>query len=588
MQAASEAGDKRRRKIVVAKTAAILVLLVVLVGYELRKSFGVTRLYNLATNEQPLDECAGPSCSSNNRNNDAVLPRTNVSRTEFVLGMQPRNDRKSPEAKDEKQREFKDNNNSDKKKKLSKEDKALLAERRNLEYAYKNQAERDARSTRFPAIHERVKLYMSNWYLPPCSDGDKVAYEFINSDDGFVLLRELEILHGDPRPRLFRVNAQFDGSRDAGVLDNVHFLNRTTMNATCSHRYCKDFMEFLFPALDRLDDAIGATTTEIRTPILYQFGDLEKTKAPLNINPRERGSYPAVPVLKKFRQALTADEVQRVTTLSNGDPNELCGAPQTPVVSTTNGGGNYHLQPIVFKLKTQRHYNRIYQVADADVPWNKKQNTAIFRGELTGHLVVNETATLSNTERCQLFPRCRLVFNHANSTLVDAKLAKPFANLKGIPESLNGIPLYGDTLSLEEMLRYKALIMLEGNDVSSGLKWALFSNSVVLMPAPTFTSWAMEELLQPWVHYVPITVAIKNTTSTTKGGDKETVTDVEEKMQWVLDHDEEAQEIARAGKLWISDLVLHPEAASDERAIFDEIVHRYRAHFAVANGLSET
>ncbi len=41
--------------------------------------------------------------------------------------------------------------------------------------------------------------------------------------------------------------------------------------------------------------------------------------------------------------------------------------------------------------------------------------------------------------------------------------------------------------------------MLEGNDVASGLKWALLSQSVVMMPPPQHTSWAMEELLQPWV-----------------------------------------------------------------------------------------
>jgi hypothetical protein len=41
--------------------------------------------------------------------------------------------------------------------------------------------------------------------------------------------------------------------------------------------------------------------------------------------------------------------------------------------------------------------------------------------------------------------------------------------------------------------------MIAGNDVASGLKWALFSQSVVLMPPPNHTSWAMEELLEPWV-----------------------------------------------------------------------------------------
>jgi hypothetical protein len=44
-------------------------------------------------------------------------------------------------------------------------------------------------------------------------------------------------------------------------------------------------------------------------------------------------------------------------------------------------------------------------------------------------------------------------------------------------------------------------------------------------------SWAMEELLQLWVHYIPM--------------DPSSNTDIEDKMQWVLDHDKEAQRIAR-------------------------------------------
>ena len=53
-------------------------------------------------------------------------------------------------------------------------------------------------------------------------------------------------------------------------------------------------------------------------------------------------------------------------------------------------------------------------------------------------------------------------------------------------------------MSVKEMLKNKAIIMMEGNDVASGLKWALYSSSVVMMPVPTVTSWALEEMLQPW------------------------------------------------------------------------------------------
>jgi len=42
-----------------------------------------------------------------------------------------------------------------------------------------------------------------------------------------------------------------------------------------------------------------------------------------------------------------------------------------------------------------------------------------------------------------------------------------------------------------------------GNDVASGLKWMLASNSVVFMPPPRVETWAMESLLQVfWCHMV--------------------------------------------------------------------------------------
>jgi len=41
-----------------------------------------------------------------------------------------------------------------------------------------------------------------------------------------------------------------------------------------------------------------------------------------------------------------------------------------------------------------------------------------------------------------------------------------------------------------------------GNDVASGLKWMLASNSVVLMPLPRRESWAMESLLQVYVFHM--------------------------------------------------------------------------------------
>lgn len=49
--------------------------------------------------------------------------------------------------------------------------------------------------------------------------------------------------------------------------------------------------------------------------------------------------------------------------------------------------------------------------------------------------------------------------------------------------------------------------------------------------------------------------------------------------QWMIDHDNEAEQIARRGKLWMKDLLFHGQAKQDERAINNEIFRRYRLLF---------
>jgi Glycosyl transferase family 90 len=80
----------------------------------------------------------------------------------------------------------------------------------------------------------------------------------------------------------------------------------------------------------------------------------------------------------------------------------------------------------------------------------------------------------------------------------------------------------------------------------------------------TYTSWAMEELLEPWMHYIPL---------------NEDLSDVEEKMQWIIDNDDEAAKIAHRGTLWISDLIYHPDVGREDDKIFDETFRRYKTHF---------
>ena len=114
--------------------------------------------------------------------------------------------------------------------------------------------------------------------------------------------------------------------------------------------------------------------------------------------------------------------------------------------------------------------------------------------------------------------------------------------------------------------------MLEGNDVS-------YSNSVVLMPEPQYTSWTLEELLVPCVHYVPFTLeSLGNNAS-----DGESHSGVEEKAAWVLSNDEHARKIAYNGKLWITDLLFHKDAEQDESVIVNDMVRRHSQSWALAD-----
>jgi hypothetical protein len=144
--------------------------------------------------------------------------------------------------------------------------------------------------------------------------------------------------------------------------------------------------------------------------------------------------------------------------------------------------------------------------------------------------------------------------------LIDAGLSWIVPHYKG-GTFCNGIELNSTFTQIQDFLQYKVIISLEGNDISSGLKWNLLSNSVVLMPTPTKTSWAMEELLEPWVHYVPIFINLSN---------------VEERIRWVLDNDYFAQQIARRSTMFMEDLCFSDDAKRDNKAVKYGILKRYQ------------
>ena len=435
------------------------------------------------------------------------------------------------------------------------------------------------RSDRFPSVNERIKIYMSDWYAPPCPDNSNglARYRYnASSDSEFPTL-----IIQEPRDRL---NSSMYVMTSTIEADTAFFLDRPTLlecirpegkgNARLAHRivgprsnmllYCSDAVQSVLTAYDHIawertlfDTAHDNQRNQNQPkddfpPLLLQFGDLRHSHI---------YRFMDLPHIRKFRSATTRDELERVT--SPTCIQDARSAVQTPHTNP----GQRQLQPLVWKLATSRHFRLLYKVHRYDTPWHEKINMAVFRGQLTG-AIDGFTKGLNDEQNCLNLRRCRLVYKHGNSSLVHAKLT---STRNRIPNVLNGVNLMGEAVTIRRLLQYKAIIMLEGNDVASGLKWALLSQSVVLMPEPKHTSWALEELLQSWVHYIPL---------------NENATDVEEKMQWILDHDDMAQRISERGTLWMEDLVFHPDALEDDRLIQEEMLRRYATHFIYDESLT--
>ena len=197
---------------------------------------------------------------------------------------------------------------------------------------------------------------------------------------------------------------------------------------------------------------------------------------------------------------------------------------------------------IVQPLNRKRHLAPAWLVPENDTPWQMKIPKAVWRGSQASH----DSKKMKNA----------LVFQHLDSEVVDAKFSK---GTEGLPSGGSG-----SYMSMKDQLKHKYLISLEGNDVSSGLKWMLFSESVVMSPPFVWESWAMEGKLQPYVHYIPISADMS---------------DVETKIAWAESHPEETRLISERSTLFIYDLLFSPEAVEDEKNVMIGIMERFEQNF---------
>ena len=364
------------------------------------------------------------------------------------------------------------------------------------------------RKDRFPLVEERVCLYMTRWYDPnfrtphqwkPQLSFHQVHPSILHIYWNYSYLSTIHIQESNLE------------------IDTPFFLFSKNLTIMQKWAHQKNWIMFVFYAMETEN---FCTAFQPDTPVLMAWGDQElKTHEPL------------LPVVAKWRFNNLSHHTRPV--------------------------------PIVIPLEGGRHYDPLQNVEKNDIPWAQKKNMAVWRGHMSGisdgkfvYDYLNST-NVNPLQVCMRFPRCRLVYRISNSTLADVGFNScSEEELKHI----QGIHMVRPKLTMKELLQFKMLISIEGNDVASGLKWNLLSNSVVLMPPPLKSIFSMEFLLEPWVHYVPLDID-----------------NVEHAIQWVNEHDDEAQRISQRATNFIHDLFFHPDASNENDAVIKQIVDRISA-----------
>lgn len=210
---------------------------------------------------------------------------------------------------------------------------------------------------------------------------------------------------------------------------------------------------------------------------------------------------------------------------------------EAPVITYNRRAGvkDVVLMPLVNYHNVQ---SQNYPLAGSDpLDWDSKKDRLVWRGRVSGLTADRTPASqferhvLQGTDESAIphleeFHRYKIVRAAKGLEGADVLFSCPLEFAGKIPSTF--MWMYGPDLSPKEQCESKYILCLEGNDIGSSMGWTLASNSVALMPIPTWDAiWTYG--LEPWRHFVPI---------------EADGSDLEEKYHWCLEHSLECKEIA--------------------------------------------
>lgn len=186
-------------------------------------------------------------------------------------------------------------------------------------------------------------------------------------------------------------------------------------------------------------------------------------------------------------------------------------------------------------------------------PWSKKRELAVFRGSNTGMGLDPDTnPRLKLVVQFQAHPRCNVGLTSWN-TRPRKIMGNPAVQ---VPQT-HWVKL-SNSLSLEEQSMYKYIIHVEGHVQAYRLSVELAMRSVILLVQSRYRLW-YESALVPWVHYVPVAADLS---------------DLDERIQWCLDHDAECQQIATQARAFYDQYLSYDGCLNYLKGVVDQIAEQ--------------
>ena len=202
---------------------------------------------------------------------------------------------------------------------------------------------------------------------------------------------------------------------------------------------------------------------------------------------------------------------------------------------------------VLFKMSEYAHWVPINTLkkGNIDIKYINKLNAVVWRGVTTGTI----------DRKGSRFALVERYFD--KNPDINIGFSKIVQNKKEYSQYVK------NQLNYKSQLKYKFIISVEGNDVASGLKWQLYSNSVVMMAKPTICSWAMEDKLEPYVHYIPLL---------------DDYSDLEQQFKWGLENEKKCIEISKNATQYIEQFLDYEK----ENIIKNEIITKYMENVTVS------